>query len=78
MPVSGETRAVTVQDLLQDAGFMIRMTEWHDGFQCCAFFRTDVRIGAVTAWMKTEREAWLELHRILEPKLTEMTKGSTP
>lgn len=47
-------------EAMRELGFYVRMTEWHDGFQVCAFKATDIRKGYVSSWCKTEKEAALE------------------
>jgi hypothetical protein len=42
---------------LRKLGFMVRMTEWSEGFQVCAFWKTDTRKCFVSDWKKTELEA---------------------
>jgi hypothetical protein len=41
-------------------GYLVRMTEWHDGFQVCVFKKTDIRKCYVTGWLPYENQAWLE------------------
>jgi hypothetical protein len=58
-----------IQDEVRQAGkYLLRMTEWHDGFQVAAFNRTDVRQGHVTAWYATEYEAWHALRATMIEK----------
>lgn len=59
--------AQEIKRRLQDAGFMVRMTEWHDGFQACAFKRGDVRTGHVSKWLPNEFQAYEEVLGALLP-----------
>ena len=45
---------------MQAQGYMVRMTEWHEGFQVCAFKRTDIRKCYVSSWCLYENIAWRE------------------
>lgn len=45
---------------MQTQGYMVRMTEWHEGFQVCAFKRTDIRKCYVSTWCLYENQAWEE------------------
>jgi len=45
---------------LQDEGYLTRMTEWVDGFQVCAFKKTDIRKCFVSTWCPYENQAWEE------------------
>lgn len=51
---------------LRDAGFMVRMTEWTEGFQCGAVLRGDTRVAFFSAWKPRELEAWEETRAMFE------------
>lgn len=56
-------------ELRELGGLFIRMTEWHDGFQCCAFSKkVPHKIGVVSKWLPTEDEAWRALYAELKEK----------
>lgn len=43
---------------MQDSGYLIRMTEWHEGFQTCLFKHNDFRDCFVSNWEPNEYLAW--------------------
>ena len=43
---------------LQDWGYYVRMTQWHDGFQVCVFKKTDIRKSFVSEWRPYENQCW--------------------
>lgn len=50
-----------LQDL-RARGWMLRVTEWTFGVQCCAFHRSwPARWGVVSPWRGTEAEAWADV-----------------
>lgn len=50
---------------LRRAGFYVRMTEWFDGFQVCAFQKIDLRNKHVSGWYAKESDAWWEVRENL-------------
>lgn len=51
---------------LREAGFMVRMTEWTEGFQCGAVLRGDTRVAFFSGWRQRELEAWEETLDLVE------------
>ncbi len=51
---------------LRDRGFMLRMTEWTEGFQCGAVLRVDTRVAFFSGWRRTELEAWEETRALAD------------
>ncbi len=51
---------------LRERGFLLRMTEWTEGFQCGAVLRGDTRIAFFSRWRRTELEAWEETRSLAE------------
>jgi hypothetical protein len=43
-------------------GWMLRMTEWVEGYQCAAFHRSHPqRWAVISAWRNREADAWAEV-----------------
>ena len=66
------------KEAMRELGFYVRMTEWHEGFQVCAFKTTDIRKGYVSRWHETEsaatRECLLEVRKITQELEKEQQK----
>lgn len=62
---------------MQDAGYYVRLTEWHEGFQVCLFNRTDFRDAFVSKWHSAEYPAWQEAlgHILQKEKQNEGTQS---
>ena len=49
---------------LRGSGFLVRMTEWTEGFQCGAVLRADTRVAFFSAWRRSDLEAWQEVRSL--------------
>lgn len=51
---------------LRGRGFMLRMTEWTEGFQCGAVLRADTRVAFFSGWRRSELDAWEETRSLAD------------
>ncbi len=63
---AGRSRIEAIAGELRELGFMLRMTEWTEGFQCGAVLRGDTRAAFFSSWRSTEVEAWEETRALVE------------
>ncbi len=63
---SDRARIEVIAAELRDRGFMLRMTEWTEGFQCGAVLRADTRVAFFSRWWRSELEAWQETRALVD------------
>lgn len=58
---------MTTREHLENEGWLIRITRWHQGYQVGAYWPTHPhKFGTSSDWKATEAEAWTDLAPKLE------------
>jgi hypothetical protein len=67
-----------IVERIRSQGFMVRLTEWHEGWQAGAFHRRHpAKYCAVTPWAGSEIEAWRLLDSSLEAARVALAADAT-